>query len=311
MSRIGYLIGETLRGIRRNLLVVIGAVLAVFVSLSLAFGALAFNEVVRVNTLAWQDGVHIIAFLNDPGSNGVAPDAHERLTNDVQGWREIQEVRYVDKAGAWAEFQELFQDRPDILELGNQAQLPASLRIELTDIDLHDSVELRLAQEQQTVSRVAVASNAIQQISQITRVLNVIGIGLSLVLGVAAVVLIANTIRLAIYARRDEISIMKLVGASNWFVRIPFVLEGMVEGVLGSALAVFSVWVAARPLMGSIQGTEWFRITLSGGFFLRWGVIFVLFGALAGVLGSFLGLSRYLKEAQGTTSTQEAVPELV
>ncbi|MPZ51973.1 MAG: FtsX-like permease family protein [Acidimicrobiia bacterium] len=296
---------------RRNLLVVVGAILAVFVSLTLAFGALAFNEVVRVNTLAWQDGVHIIAFLNDPGANGVAPDAHERLTNDVKGWSEVDTVRYVDKAGAWAEFQELFQDRPDILELGNQAQLPASLRIELTDIDLHDSVRLRLAQEQQLVSRVSVASNAIQQISQITSVLNVVGIGLSIILGIAAVVLIANTIRLAIYARRDEISIMKLVGASNWFVRVPFVLEGMIEGVVGAALAVFSVWVAARPLMGSVSQVEWFQITLSSGFFLRWGVIFVLFGAVAGILGSFLGLSRYLKEAEGTSTPEEAVPELV
>ncbi len=311
MSRFAYLLGETLQGMRRNVLVVVGAVLAVFVSLSLAFGALAFNQVVRVNTLAWQDGVHIIAFLNDPGASGVAPDAHERLTNDVQGWGEVERVRYVDKAGAWAEFQELFQDRPDILELGNQAQLPASLRIELTDIDLHDSVELRLAQEQQTVSRVSVASNAIQQISQITRVLNVVGIGLSLILGIAAVVLIANTIRLAIYARRDEISIMKLVGASNWFIRVPFILEGMIEGLFGAALAVFAVWVAARPLMGSVSQVEWFRITLSSGFFLRWGVLFVLFGAVAGILGSFLGLSRYLKETEGTTTGRETVPELV
>ena len=78
--------------------------------------------------------------------------------------------------------------------------------------------------------------------------LNLLGLGLAFVLGVSAVILIANTIRMAIYARRDEVAIMKLVGASNWFVRMPFILEGMIEGLIGAGLAVTTVWVASRNL---------------------------------------------------------------
>jgi cell division transport system permease protein len=123
---------------------------------------------------------------------------------------------------------------------------------------------------------------------------------MAVVLGVSAVVLIANTIRLAIYARRDEVEIMKLVGASNWYIRIPFLLEGLIEGVVGAALAVFTVWLGATRLARASEGLALFRLDVSNQFFLRWGLLFIIFGAAAGVVGSLLGLSRYLREADGT-----------
>jgi cell division transport system permease protein len=114
------------------------------------------------------------------------------------------------------------------------------------------------------------------------------------------VVLIANTIRLAIYARRDEVEIMKLVGASSWYIRIPFLLEGLIEGVVGAAFAVFTVWLGASRLARAGEGFALFRLDVSNDFFFRWGVLLLLFGASAGVIGSLLGLSRYLREADGT-----------
>ncbi len=119
-------------------------------------------------------------------------------------------------------------------------------------------------------------------------------------LGLAAIVLIANTIRLAIYARRDEVSIMKLVGASNWYIRVPFHLEGMIEGLVGAALAVFAVWIASNYMAGAVEGFALFRLDVGQEFFIQWGLIFLVFGAFAGVVGSHLGLSRYLRDADGT-----------
>jgi cell division transport system permease protein len=104
---------------------------------------------------------------------------------------------------------------------------------------------------------------------------------------------------MAIYARRDEVAIMKLVGASNWYVRIPFVLEGLFEGLLGAMLAVLTIWIAAQNLKGVSDTVRLVQLNIANGFFLRWGTLFVLFGAAAGVLGSLLGLSRYLREADG------------
>lgn len=302
MSRFFFLLREAFVNLKRNFLVVAGAVLAVFISLSLAFGALVVNEILRLNTLAWQEGVHVIAFLEDEGTNGVPSGAHQALLTEVQSWEEVTQpdgAFYVDKAGAWVEYQELFAGQPELLEI-DPTILPASIRIELMAIELHQSVKFKLEQQQQVVLGVTTAAEQIEQLQNLSSVLNVLGIGMAIVLGVSAVVLIANTIRLAIYARRDEVEIMKLVGASNWYIRIPFLLEGLIEGVVGAALAVFTVWLGATRLAEATSGFALFRLDVSNQFFLRWGILFIIFGAAAGVIGSLLGLSRYLREADGT-----------
>jgi cell division transport system permease protein len=301
VSRFFFLVREALVNLRRNLLVVAGAVLAVFISLTLAFGALVLNEVLRINTIAWQEGVHVIAFLNDAGSNGVPDDAHQALLAEVESWEEVKDVRYVDKAEAWIEFQEIFADQPEFRDI-DPTVLPASLRIELVDIALHESVAFKLQQQQQVVREVTTAAESIEQLQNLSSVLNVLGIGLALVLGLAAVVLIANTIRLAIFARRDEVEIMRLVGASNWYIRIPFLLEGTIEGLLGAAAAVFVVWLGSSRLADALSGFALFDFDVGSEFFLQWGLLFLLFGALAGVMGSMLGLSRHLRESEGVGS---------
>lgn len=298
MSRLFFLVREALVNLRRNLLVVVGAILAVFISLSLAFGALVVNEVLRINTLAWQEGVHVIAFLKDAGSDGVPADAHEALLAEVIGWDEVESAFYVDKSEAWLEYQEIFAGQPELLEI-DPTILPASIRIELVAIELHQSVKFRLEQQQQVVLRVMTAAEEIEQLQNLSSVLNVLGIGMAIVLGVSAVVLIANTIRLAIYARRDEVEIMKLVGASNWYIRVPFLLEGLIEGLAGAGAAVFAVWLGSTQLARAGQGFALFRFDVGTQFFFRWGLLFLLFGAAAGVIGSLLGLSRYLRESEG------------
>jgi cell division transport system permease protein len=256
------------------------------------------NELLRINTLAWQDGTHIIAFLYDEGQDGVATGAHAALLDEVSGWQEVANVRYFDKAAAWAEYQEMFADRPEQLNI-DPSVLPASIRIELTDIDLYQDVQFRLASQSQLIRRVATFGEQIEQLSSLSTVLNLLGLGLALVLGASAVILIANTIRMAIYARRDEVSIMKLVGASNWFIRVPFILEGMIEGLIGAGLAVATVWVAFRNLRTIGDSIEIVSFGIPNRFFLTWGIVILLFGAAAGVLGSVLGLSRYLRDEDG------------
>ena len=295
MSRFTLLVREALINLRRNLLVVIGAVLAIFISLTLAFAALVLNQLVRANTLAWQEGVHIIAFLYDEGSDGVPSGAHASLHSTVEGWDEVENVRYVDKAEAWEEFQQLFADRPNYLDI-DPTILPASIRIELDDIGLYRDVQLRLAGQSQVVQKVDSFGEQIEQLDSLSQVLNLLFLGLALVLGISAVVLIANTIRMAIYARRDEVAIMKLVGASNWYIRIPFVLEGLIEGLIGAGLAVLTIWIGSRNLRTIGETIQIVTFSVPDRFFLRWGILFLIFGAAAGVLGSVLGLSRYLRE---------------
>lgn len=299
MSRVFFLVREAMVNLKRNFLVVAGAVLAVFISLTLAFGALVVNEILAINTVAWQEGVHVIVFLNDAGANGVPADAHEALLAEVRGWDEVEDAFYVNKAEAWVEFQEIFEGQEELLDI-DPSVLPASIRIELVSIELHSSVQFKLETDTLTVLRVQTAAEEIEQLQNLSNVLNVLGIGLAVVLGISAVVLIANTIRLAIYARRDEVEIMKLVGASNWYIRIPFLLEGLIEGLVGAAAAVFTVWVLSDRLAEATISFALFRLDIGNSFFFTRGVVFLLFGASAGVVGSLLGLSRYLRDAEGT-----------
>ena len=301
MSRLVFLLREAFINLRRNFLVVAGAVLAVFVSLALAFTALVANEVFRGWIAGWQEGVHVIAFLKDEGASGGPVNSHQTLLAEVQTWEEVNDAFYVDKAQAWEEYQEIFAGQEELLEI-DPTILPASIRIELVATELHQSVKFKLEQQQQVVLRVNTAAEQIEQLQNLSNVLRVLGIGLAGVLGLAAVVLIANTIRLAIYARRDEVEIMKLVGASNWYIRIPFLLEGLIEGIVGAGAAVLTVWLVVSRLTSAAEAFDLFRINVSNDFFFRWGLLVLLFGAAAGVVGSLLGLSRYLREADGTAA---------
>ncbi len=299
MSRVAFLLREALVNLRRNALVVVGAILAVFISLSLAFGALVLNEILQRNTLTWQDGTHVIAWMKDSDQGGLEQGGQLALMEEIQGWDEVKRTSYVDKAGAFAEFRELFEERrPELVNEINPGILPTSIRIELTDIDLYRNVVFQL-QNNPAVLNVTSAGEQIEQLSSLSTVLNFLGLGLAVLLGISAVILIANTIRMAIYARRDEVGIMKLVGASNWFIRVPFILEGMIEGLLGAGLAVLTVWIASQNLVSVNDAIPLLSLDVPTSFFVQWGVLFLIFGALAGIVGSVVGLSRYLREADG------------
>jgi cell division transport system permease protein len=289
--RATYLVGEALTGLRRNVLVVFAAIIAVFVSLFLAFGAVVLNEIVRTSTIQWQEGVEILVFLRDD----IGVQAQADLQNEVQGWEEVEAVRYVSKAEAYQEFQEMFAAQPALVDEVDPSVLPASFRITLEDPEHYAAVSDRLVGVP-GVYKVKTAAESIDRLLGLTRILNTFTLGLGGLLGAAAIVLIANTIRMAIYARREEVGIMKLVGASNWFIRIPFLLEGMIEGLVGAMLAVGLVWLGHETLLRQLSDTQAivnFVVPLE--FLLRWGVLVLAFGALAGVLGSAIALRRFLK----------------
>ena len=295
MSRLTYLVREALVNMGRHALVVVGAILAVFVSLTLAFGALVINELVKVNTIQWQDGVHVIVWLKDEVRDGVTFEAQMELRDQVDGWDEVEDARFVGKAEAFQEFQEMFASNPAMLDNVNPAILPASIRIKLNNIEQYKGIQLRLI-DQQVVKEVTSPGESIEQLAELSNVAKRIGLILAIVQGASAVVLISNTIRMAIYARREEIGVMKLVGASNWFIRVPFLLEGTLQGFVGAIFAVVLVFFARNQLEGVQDTIGLFDFRVTDAFFWRWTILFLLFGALAGFLGSGLGVRRYLKD---------------
>jgi cell division transport system permease protein len=288
--RAEYVVGEAATNLRRNMLLVLGAMLAVFVSLFMTYMALIVNEVGRNTTARWQEGITIIAWLDDADLAD-----HTAITNEVGGWDEVEKALYVGKAEAWEEFQELFAENPALVEEVDPSAMPASVRVELIDNETHTVVVGRLG-SLAGVDEVTEASEAIEETLEFSRLVNVGGIVLGVVLGVSAVVMISNTVRMAIYARREEIGIMKLVGASNWFVRTPFLVEGLIEGLVGGGLAVLAGWFSYRFL--ARLDPDIVDIEVPQAFLVSRGLMVLAFGGIAGAIGSLVGLGRYLQESK-------------
>ena len=294
MSRISYVVREAFTNIGRNGLVVLGAVLAVFISLTLTFGTLVFGEVVRINTLQWAEDVRVIAYVGDDALTSV-PD----LQAEMEGWEEVESVYFISKADALDEARVLLSNQPATLRVIEDSPdiVPASLRIKPVNPDDYQTIVTRL-QATPGLLRVQSAGQAIDAMISLRDGLQVMFWLLALALGVAAVALIANTIHMAIYARREEIEIMRLVGASNWFIRVPFLLEGAIEGFIGAGLAVAFVVVAQQLAVDRLTDLpDWINVAVQHDYLYSQGALVLLFGVLAGLIGSGLSLTvhKYLR----------------
>ena len=289
MTAFVYALKEAFNNLGRNALIVLGAILAVFISLTLTFGTLVFGEVVRVNTLQWAQDVRVIAFLQDDMTAAATGD----LQQEVSSWPQVQDVFYVSKPDAHEEALVLFSNDDAMLRvLGeNPDLLPASLRVQPVDPEDYDLIVTRL-ESTPGVLQVESADDAIDAMIALRDGLQIMFWLLAVALGVAAVALIANTIHMAIYARREEIEIMRLVGASNWFVRTPFLIEGALEGLIGGALAVTFIVVAQQLAVDRLeQLPAWINLAIQKDYLLRQGALVLLFGVLAGLAGSSLSLA--------------------
>jgi cell division transport system permease protein len=290
-SKLRYFARETIISLRRNLLMTLAGILTVTVSLLLFGGILLFQQWVDHGTAKWKNGVEFEVFLDVEATQ----DQIDAVGQELEGDPQIRHFDYIDQDEAYEEFQRLFEDKPDLVNATSPEALPTSYRVAPVTVEetesLQDKYESVLG-----VDEVVVASDSIDSLLDITRFLRIMFIALSLVLLASALFLIVNTIRLATFARRREIEVMKLVGASNWFVRIPFMAEGLVQGALGAGLAVAGVF-----------GLQWLfdHVKTEEGFFLgfyvdvadagRIGIVLLVVGAVIGVIGSSIGLRRFLR----------------
>lgn len=289
MTQLSYVFKEAFNNLGRNALVVLGAILAVFISLTLLFATWVFGEVVRVNTIQWAEDVRVIAFLQDD----MTPEATAELQEEVASWDQVADVFYVSKQEAYEEALVLFSNDDAMLRVleENPDLLPASLRVQPVDPEDYSLIVTRL-EATPGVQKVESAGDAIDAMIALQDGLQFMFWGLALALLVASVALIANTIHMAIYARREEIEIMRLVGASNWFVRTPFLIEGALEGLIGGALAVTFVVVAQQLAVDRLTDLpDWINLAIQNDFLLKQGALVLLFGVVAGLLGSSLSLA--------------------
>jgi len=289
VRRLSYFARETLISLRRNLLMTLAGILTVTVSLLLLGGILLFQQWVDHGTNKWKHGVEFEVYMKTDATKEQIDALRNQLNND----RQIKSANYISKEQAYNDFKRIFKDKPDLVSSVDPSALPASFRVAPTQVrqttTLRDKYNTRPG-----VDEAITADKAIKQLIDITNFLRYMFIAISTILIASSLFLIVNTIRLATFARRREIEVMKLVGASNWFVRIPFMAEGLIEGLIGAALAVSGVF-GLKLLFERIQEGFFQRYFVTSGEAGVIGISLIVAGALIGVIGSGIGLRRFLR----------------
>ena len=293
-----YIIRETIINLRRNVTLTLAAIVTVAVSLSLFGSTLLIRQAVNNVTARWQDGIEVIVFLQRDATD----EQRDALQKKFDENPHIRDARYVDEAESREEALRLFarneamkkkvEESPDLV--------PPSYRLVPTekDEDLIKSLTNEFSGEP-GVRSVKNQLDTVQIVRGVTDFAQLAGLGIAIGLLGAALMLILNTIRMAMYARRREIEVMKLVGATNWFIRVPFMLEGIVQGLIGSAIAVGAVWSLDWAMAKAAQNPN-YRMLLEAlvaspqDRLLTTAVVIVL-GIVIGAAGSTWGLSRFLK----------------
>jgi cell division transport system permease protein len=289
VARFEYFFRETTSGLRRNGLVAFAAISTTFIALLLFGLALLISRQVTLMIEATTGNVEVAIYLTDP----VNPDTVHSLTQTLTELPVVQNVDFESKEEACARFVELFKDQPALVNNVDCDALPASLRVKLDDPEQYEQVAAVL-QGQPGIDRVVDQSAFLDRLFSITRVFRVGVLLISFVMLVSAAILIANTVRMGLFARRKEIGIMKLVGATNWRIRIPFLVEGVFESLIGAGAAIlflFGLKVAfINPLYGTVQFVPWVT-NQDVVAVIPW---LIVAGAVVAVLAGLVGMRRFL-----------------
>jgi len=249
---------------------------------------------------AWGDQIHITAYLG----RALEPAELDRLLKSVETLPGVERVRYTSQTQAWNEFQSVLGAQSGLLEGLPHDVLPASLEISVKRGQRDSSTVERLAQQLREKSEVASVEYPQEWVERLALIVLALAWVKWLVAGVfflATFFIVGNTVKLAIYARRDEVEIMQLVGASETLIKAPFVLEGMLQGVAGGALALAALWagyVLLREQIEVFAGALWSDghvrfLNLEAAFFL------VAIGLVLGAGGSLVSLRRIVKTWRG------------
>ncbi|HEY4671145.1 MAG TPA: permease-like cell division protein FtsX [Gemmatimonadaceae bacterium] len=245
------------------------------------FGLVAIN--IRKALDEVSERVEIRAFLSDSADiEGVAA-----AMKDVGEFPEVNRVDYVSKEQALERARKEMGEFADVFEAG---VLPASIEVHLRPDQRSPTVVKSVADRIKAyhfVDDVRYGEEWVEKLYRMRNIATVAGIALGIAFAAVAVIIIGATIRMTVLARAKEITIMRLVGATDMFIRLPFLLDGLVKGILGGLLALLLVWVANRAV------NEYFIQTI---FFDR-EMIFagILGGALMGVFGSLVSVGRHLR----------------
>ncbi|WP_174533292.1 permease-like cell division protein FtsX [Micromonospora chalcea] len=273
--RMKYVLSEVLVGLWRNVTMTIAMIITMAVSLFMLGGSgLLYQKVGDMKDLYYEN-VEVSIFLKTDATKEQVDALGQQLDQDPL----VKDSTYVNKDQAYERFQQMYADAPDLVSAVKPDQLPESYRVKLNDPEQYKAIydKYKTAEGIDTI---------VDQSKLLDKVFGVLSgfqngaLAIAVVMAVAALLLVANTIQVAAYSKRREVAVMKLVGASNWFIQAPFVLEAVVAGLFGSILGLLALIavkvLAAGSSMAALEGL----ITP-----ISWSDIFLTFPLMAAVGG--------------------------
>ncbi len=300
--RANFIFSEIGIGLRRNLTMTVAVVVTMTISLTLIGIGLLARDQVNVMKDYWYDKVEVTVYLCGTNSSSancagkdVTQEQRDALQKDLSATPQVQDVFYESKADAYERFKEQFKDSPDLVDNVSPDALPESFRVKLKDPKQFEIVQTAF-QDQPGVDSVQDLKKLLDPVFKVLKVFQNFALYVAAFQLVAATLLISNTIRVAAFSRRRETGIMRLVGASNLYIQLPFLLEGALAGLVGGLfasgfLALGKYALVDKQLVPLLKFTnfiEWHHV---------YAVIPILLvvGVLLSSAASFLTLRRHLR----------------
>ena len=298
IQRISYAFRETIASFRRNVTLSVAAIITSAVSLLLVGATFLMQRAFDNLLVQWRGDVGMIVFVRPD----VTPEALKFVEQNLKSQPniiDVDKILYLDKTGSFEEAKRVFAGDTTTLSLLSIDTIPSQFKVvpKTTDPELVRS----LAEQYRTlpgVAGVSLAEDEFDVISTLSGFVRTVTIAMSLVLLAVAVILIWNTIRTAIFARRREIEVMKLVGATDWFIRVPFILEGLIQGLVGAMVSCVGLWTLnsawTSGVAGFKAGTGVSSLVVPDSYLNGVMIALLIIGATAGGVGSGVASSKFL-----------------
>ncbi len=291
--RAKYILSEVMVGLWRNVTMTVAMIITMAVSLTMLGASLVLYQQINTMKSYFYDKVEVSIFLKPDVTDEQRTALASALASDPLV---KQPVIHETKQQAWQKFQTQFKDAPDLVAATKPESLPESYRVQLKDPKQYQQIYDRyngkdgiddIVDQRRLLSRVFQVMGAAQNLALV----------FAIVQGLAALLLVGNTIQVAAYSRRREVGVMKLVGASNWFIQSPFVLEAMFAGIIGAVIASIAlvagkIWLvdgSLSSLASVLTPVPWSRV------YLMAPILIVVGGLMSGVTGWFT-LRFYIKK---------------
>ena len=299
--RSNFVFQEIWVGLRRNLTMTMALIVVVAISLSLLSTGLLFVKQVDRTRTYWQSQVEISVYLCykgdiNPNCHGaITPQQQQQLVTTLTSMSQVENVTYVSQAEAYTLFKSAMSNEQSLVSTVTASELPPSLEIKLRNPSADYQIVSSAVQGRAGIDSVIDEMTILQKFYNLLNGLRNAVIVVALILVVAAVLLVANTIRLSAFNRRRETGIMRLVGASNFYIQLPFLLEGVIAGLFGWLIAAALLIGVKSLLLNNLQQYFSYNVGLSAGDLIEVIVLAMVIGvALCGVT-AFVTLRRYLR----------------